>query len=113
MLGMNSETGRSLGGADHLRQSMRDILTTPLGSRIMRRDYGSRLPELVDRPLNADTVAEIRIATVEALARWEPRIAVEKVTVEAAAASGRFEIGMVATVRETGEALMLEGVVIA
>ena len=47
MTGMDRETGKSLSGIEHLRQSIRDILTTPIGSRVMRRDYGSRLFELL------------------------------------------------------------------
>lgn len=113
MLGMNSLSGRSLTGADHLRQSIRDVLTTPVGSRVMRRDYGSRLPELVDRPLNAETIAELRIATVEALARWEPRIEVQSVSIQAGSGSGVFEISMEAVVRETGEVLTVEGVAVS
>lgn len=113
MLGMNSFSGRSLTGADHLRQSIRDVLTTPLGSRVMRRSYGSRLPELIDRPLNAETVAELRIATVEALARWEPRVEVQSVAVRAGTGSSVFEISMEAVVRDTGEVLTVEGVAVS
>jgi phage baseplate assembly protein W len=39
MRGMNNKTGKELEGIKHLKQSMIDILTTPTGSRIMRRDY--------------------------------------------------------------------------
>ena len=31
MRGMSSDTGKALSGLDHLKQSIRDILTTPLG----------------------------------------------------------------------------------
>ncbi|NBO96416.1 MAG: phage baseplate protein, partial [Betaproteobacteria bacterium] len=41
MLGINAQTGQPLAGIDHLRQSIRDILTTRIGTRVMRRDYGS------------------------------------------------------------------------
>lgn len=112
MVGMDAKTGRHLAGADHLRQSIRDILLTPLGSRVMRRDYGSRLYELVDRPLNEDTTADIRIATVEALARWEPRVEVLQVDVKVAAPDGRFEIGMLALYREADAVLTIEGVLV-
>ena len=50
MNGINAHTGQALSGIDHLRQSIRDILTTRIGTRVMRRDYGSRLPTLVDTP---------------------------------------------------------------
>ena len=35
---MNRNTGRAVAGLEHLRQSVADILTTPVGSRVMRRD---------------------------------------------------------------------------
>ncbi|RXJ66375.1 phage baseplate protein, partial [Veronia nyctiphanis] len=54
-------------------QSLADILTTPIGTRVMRRDYGSRLFELVDAPMNDETLGEIYVATAEAIERWEPR----------------------------------------
>lgn len=79
MQGMNVSTGKPLDGMEHLRQSVRDILTTPVGSRVMRRDYGSRLFDLIDRPLNPSTITKIYAATVEALGRWEPRLQVTRV----------------------------------
>lgn len=72
MLGTSAASGARLSGREHLAQSIRDILTTPVGSRVMRREYGSRLLDLVDRPapeLQVDLMAE----TADALARWEPR----------------------------------------
>ncbi|MGL5293614.1 MAG: GPW/gp25 family protein, partial [Aeromonas sp.] len=41
--GMNATTGRTISSTDHIIQSVRDILITPVGSRVMRRDYGSEL----------------------------------------------------------------------
>lgn len=35
MNGMNLHTGRAIGGQAHLQQSVTDILTTPIGSRVM------------------------------------------------------------------------------
>ena len=48
MIGMNAKTGKALSGVDHLKQSIQDIVTTPLGSRVMRRDYGCGLFDLLD-----------------------------------------------------------------
>lgn len=79
MIGMDASTGRPLAGLDHLYQSVRDILTTPIGSRVLRRAYGSRLPRLLDRPINQETVVEITMATAEALRRWEPRYRITRV----------------------------------
>lgn len=76
---MNRATGSSIGTLDHVRQSIADILTTRIGSRCMRREYGSQLPELVDQPFNDATRLRVYAATVMALMRWEPRIRISRV----------------------------------
>lgn len=78
-IGMNRHTGNSLSGTEHIRQSIIDILTTPIGTRVMRRDYGSRLFQLLDAPIAQGTLVEIYAATAEALAKWEPRIQLNRV----------------------------------
>jgi phage baseplate assembly protein W len=83
MYGMHQQTGYALAGMDHLRQSITDILTTPIGSRVMRRNYGSRLYEWIDSPINRSTLVEIYAAVADALRRWEPRLTVNRIQVEA------------------------------
>lgn len=95
-LGMTATTGRRLGDLAHIRQSVRDILTTPVGARVMRREYGSLLPDLIDQPLNGATLLRAYAATVMALVRWEPRIRVTRVQFEPGAA-GQLTIAMEAT----------------
>lgn len=51
-LGMNRDTGLQITDIDHIRQSVSDILMTPIGSRVMRRTYGSLLSALIDQPQN-------------------------------------------------------------
>lgn len=84
MNGINAQTGQPLSGIDHLRQSIRDILTTRIGTRVMRRDYGSRLPTLVDNPMTPRLAIELYSATAEALARWEPRFKLTRVRIASA-----------------------------
>lgn len=79
MTGMDLATGRELSGIEHLAQSVADILTTPIGSRIQRRDYGSMLFDLIDQPLNGSTRLLLFAATALAIARWEPRIRLRRV----------------------------------
>ena len=76
---MDRTTGKALGGNAHLAQSIGDILSTPIGSRVMRRDYGSLLAELIDQPLNAATRVLIYAASAIAIRRWEPRLRVLRV----------------------------------
>ncbi|TVS85429.1 baseplate assembly protein W, partial [Wolbachia pipientis] len=81
MRGMSNKTGKELEGLEHLKQSIVDIVTTPVASRVMRREYGSRLFELVDRPINRDFTLEIYAAVAEALEKWERRFKLEKVKI--------------------------------
>jgi len=85
MRGVDRNTGKALSGLDHLRQSIADVLTTPIGSRVMRRDYGSRLFELADAPINRSTLVALYAATADALGRWEPRLRVRRVQAESMA----------------------------
>jgi phage baseplate assembly protein W len=75
---MNRHTGTALSGMAHLRQSVTDILTTAIGSRVMRREYGSLLPELLDHPDNPATQVRLFAAIAGALMRWEPRLRLQQ-----------------------------------
>lgn len=112
MRGVDATTGKPLEGIAHLRQSVRDILTTPLGSRVMRRTYGSRLFDLVDRPLNAATLVEIFAATAEAVLRWEPRLQVQRVQARSISA-GSIEVDLEAIYVPTGQPVFLDGLVVS
>lgn len=61
MMGMHAATGSSLTGLDHLRQSVADILTTPIGSRTQhskaaestKTNAGRREIKLLERAMHA------------------------------------------------------------
>lgn len=76
MTGMSRTNGKALSEDSHIAQSIGDILTTPIGSRLIRRSYGSLIPELIDQPLNNETRLRVMSATVDAITRWEKRIKV-------------------------------------
>lgn len=101
MRGTSATDGRALAGEAHLRQSVADILLTPLGSRVMRRDYGSLIPELLDQPFNAATRARLYGATAMALMRWEPRFRLARVQLLTAAHNGAFLLQLQGTVNHT------------
>ncbi|MBH3365079.1 GPW/gp25 family protein [Pseudomonas sp. URMO17WK12:I11] len=81
MIGMDRRTGKPLSGLAHLRQSIEDILTTPLGSRRMRPDYGSTICRYVDLPVNEGWKSAVQAEVARALGRWEPRLKLERVKV--------------------------------
>lgn len=87
MMGLDREAGTSLDGELHLAQSIGDILTTPIGSRVMRRDYGSMLFELIDQPLSSATRLLVYAASAIAIRRWEPRIRVRRMGLDSDSAA--------------------------
>jgi hypothetical protein len=77
--GLSAPAGTRIAGWEHLRQSVLDILTTYPGERIMRPEYGSRVRDLLDRPVNAQWLADLYFEVAYAIQRWEPRVRVLKV----------------------------------
>ena len=80
--GMNRNTGLGISDTEHISQSMRDILLTPVGSRVMRRDYGSLLSALIDMPQNPALRLQIMVACYSAIQKWEPRIRLTAISFE-------------------------------
>ena len=109
MQGMNVHTGRSIADMDHLRQSITDILSTPIGSRVMRRDYGSRLFKRLDAPLTGELLAEIYADVVEALFSYEPRFEVSNVSV-VSMENGHLILDVTGKYLITGEDITLNGI---
>lgn len=81
MIGMDRHTGQPISGIKHLRQSVADILGTPLGSRRHRMEYGSKLRRFVDLPVNEGWKSAVQAEVARALGRWEPRLKLDQVRV--------------------------------
>lgn len=71
-----------VGDAEEIEQAIRIVLNTAPGQRVMRPEFGCRLHELVFAPNNGQTAGMAERYVREALGRWEPRIALEKVLAE-------------------------------
>lgn len=63
-----------------IKESIKDILITPLGSRVMLPEYGSRVFELIDRKMDDSFMADLTTYVVEAIERWETRVKLNKVS---------------------------------
>lgn len=111
MRGMCRNTGKVLSEFAHLKQSIVDILTTPIGSRVMLRDYGSKLFELIDYPINDRLKVQIYSATAEALSKWEPRFKCSKVSITNVE-NGRIELLLEGEYLPNGQEIKLDGVVV-
>lgn len=109
--GMSRTTGRRSAARDHLFQSIRDILSTPIGTRVLRREYGSDLFELLDKPVSEQLIVDAYAKTAVALDRWEPRFRLTHVRADLSEPGhGVFDLeGIDLT---TGESISMEGLVI-
>lgn len=76
----------------NLKESIHLILSTSLGERVYRPDFGSRLSELVFAPLNSQTLLLLRLYVEEALEAWEPRIDLDEVSTDPDPLRGRVDI---------------------
>jgi phage baseplate assembly protein W len=89
---------------EDIRQSIRIILETAPGERVMRPNFGCGIHDLVFTALDSTTLQLIRSSVEEALRRCEARIDVLGVAVdEAANAEGELLIELEYRVRRTNQ----------
>lgn len=81
MAGINRYTGQLLDGFPHVLQSIVVIFTTAIGSRVMRRKFGSTVPALFGENLTPNTIGAYVLAICVALDAWEPRFQVIRVDI--------------------------------
>ena len=111
MRGMSNKNGGYLNDLEHLKQSIVDILTTPIGTRVICRDYGSRLFQLTDQPINRDLFPKIYAAVADAIDKWEPRFKVEKIAINSIK-EGHVTLSLVGKYLITQQKIALEDLVI-
>lgn len=97
MAGIRAADGQPLDGWGHVVQSIGKILTTPVNTRVMRREFGSEVPDLIDRPMTPRVILAVYAAVANALDRWEPRYRLTHVQVEETAPEGRLKLILVGT----------------
>lgn len=90
--GLDRTTGEPLTDWGHVRQSIATILTTPLGSRVMRRDFGSEVPDLIDQATTPRNILRVYAAAYVALAKWEPRFKLTALLLRDAGPDGRVSL---------------------
>lgn len=102
------------GGLDYpsldesVRQQIRVILLTRPGEQLMRPDYGAGLADFVHEPDNLTTRRRVRDAVATAIARWEPRVALDRVEVwDVPEHAGRLRVEIGYRLRRTGVARTL------
>ena len=84
-----------------IQQSIRIILGTAPGERVMRPDFGAGLKTLIFEPMNTTTAALAQYNVQRALTQWEPRIDRVTVNVTPQPSTGSLQIGIRYRVRST------------
>ena len=99
-----------------MRESIRIILLTEPGERVMREDFGCGLRKFLFEPNTVTTRQLIRERVVRAIALWEPRVKVDDVAVEADPTNPRliginifFRLVATQMMGRVGVTLQLEG----
>jgi phage baseplate assembly protein W len=81
------------GGRELIEQSVLDILSTPIGTRLFNRPYGSRLHELLFEPNDEVLESLLETFVFEAVSKWETRAKLEG-RLEFASSEAAVEITM-------------------
>ncbi|MHB2022172.1 MAG: GPW/gp25 family protein [Mycobacteriales bacterium] len=73
---------RLTSGTADLDRSIRMVLVTAPGERVMRPQFGCRIWEMLFEPVTPNLLGLMAEAVREAVAQWEPRVTVSEVVVE-------------------------------
>lgn len=94
----------TLTGGDGIDSSLRMVLMTAPGERLMRPLFGCKIWDLLFEPINANTIGLMGEAVREAIGRWEPRVTLLDVKVVPDPHSdGQVHINIEYAVRSTND----------
>jgi len=91
-------------GAADIAGSLRMVLMTAPGARLMRPQFGCRIWDLMFEPINANTIGMMSEAVKDAISQWEPRIDLEDVVIDVDDQdNGRVLINLKYRIRSTND----------
>ncbi|MDH3825460.1 MAG: GPW/gp25 family protein [Nitrosopumilus sp.] len=67
---------------ENIKESIRIILETAKGERVMRPNFGCGIHEFAFEVINASTIGQMKQSIRDALKKWEPRIELLDVKVD-------------------------------
>lgn len=71
-----------VGGDANVEQSLRILLLTSLGDRVMRADFGCKAQRLVFAPGSVQYLGLLETTIREAVRDWEPRVELDTINAE-------------------------------
>ena len=89
MSGIDRHTGKVIDNLTSAFQGVEVILSTRIGSRLMRREFGGGVAELLGRAMTPQLFAAWQQLIGTAIDLWEPRFGVRKISVTGTSAELR------------------------
>lgn len=86
---------------EDIKQSLHILLSTTLGERVMRSDFGANLQQQVFEPMDAAFQAYVQSIISDAITNYEPRINLDSVDVFVENEEGRIELTVNFTIIST------------
>lgn len=87
---------------EDIHQSLHIILSTRVGERIMRPDFGANLHDLVYHNMDLTARTQLRAAIEKAILLWEPRITLTRVSFDMSEEkSGVLYVSLEYVIRQT------------
>ncbi len=68
-------------GAEKIKENIIHIILTGVGERVMRRDYGGGVKQLVHDPNNDALNAIVQHQIAKSIGLWEPRVLLQEIRV--------------------------------
>lgn len=87
-----SKTVQMVANEDDILESIGILLSTEPGERVMLADYGAAMSQLLFEPLDTRLSAYMESLIKDAITRYEPRVKLEKVTLNPVQEEGKIDI---------------------
>ncbi len=96
-----TNTVKTVSGVDDINESIQILLSTALGERVKREDFGASLTNFVFEPTSTANQALLKNLVEKAILLNEPRIRLDKLVLEPEVEAGLINISIEYTVRST------------
>lgn len=103
-VGVNPTTGRIAMSVhvEDIKESIRIIISTAPGERLMRPDFGCGIHDLVFSTISPPTIGLFESRVREAISKWEARVDIVSLDISSKDADrGKLEINLNCRVRDT------------
>lgn len=113
-VGTHRDTGAVITGVDYLKQRLSDVINTPLGSLVARREFGSRMYELTDRNIDRRFYMDAYVRLSEAINKVENGLddfKLDEMSVSPEG-NGQVSIDLMGTYLSNGKPITIEGIML-